>query len=274
MPRSRPLRLGVLLGVALLFAFASVADAQTTRTVTRSLSLARDGHVELDTFTGRIDVTGDRQDQVTVEARIEGDDPKLVDETRLRFEGGEAHRTLQVDYDEVEDSQEFLGLFNIGDVDRPAVHLTIKMPRGAALTIDDFSSDVSVRGLRADVTLETFSSSIDLHNVEGTMALETFSGDVDGEELRGQFQLETFSGEVRLQVAALTGTSQFETFSGDIELVLPADAGFELAGEEEAFGDLDSAFALGGENGRWIAGDGGPRIEIETFSGTLRLRKH
>jgi DUF4097 and DUF4098 domain-containing protein YvlB len=272
MPRPRALVLAIVLsvGVGLL---AAPAAAQTTRTVSRSVSLDRDGQVELDTFTGSIDVTGWDQGRVEAEARIEGDDAELVDKTRLRFEEGNGRFSVEVDYEEVKDSQKFLGLFSIGNVDRPDVHLTVKMPRDASLTVDDFSSEVTVEGLRAGATLETFSSTMTLRDVEGTLDLETFSGEVEGEALRGQFRLETFSGDARLRFAALTGDSQSETFSGDVELALPADASFELVGEDDAFGDLDSDFALRAEDGRRIVGSGGPRIEVETFSGELRLRK-
>ena len=138
-------------------------------------------------------------------------------------------------------------------MDRPDVHLTLKMPQGASLNVDDFSSEVTVEGLRAGVTLETFSSTMNLRDVEGPLDLETFSGKIEGEGLRGSVQL--------------------ETFSGDVELTLPADAGFELVGEDDAFGNLNSDFALRTEDGRRISSGGGPRVKVETFSGALRLRK-
>ena len=272
MPFSRTLLLGVLLSLG-LGVLSPPAPAQTSRTITRSFSLDRDGHVELDTFTGSIEVTAGEQGRVEVKARIDGEEADLVDATRLRFDVDDERLFVEVDYEEVEDRQEFLGLFSIGDVDRPDVHLTITMPRTAALTIDDFNSEVKVEGLRADVTLETFSSTMTLRDVEGALDLETFSGEVKGEGLRGRLQLETFSGDARLQFGTLTGDSHLETFSGDIELALPAEASFELVGEDDAFGDLDSEFALRVEDGRRVVGSGGPRIEIDTFSGELRLRK-
>lgn len=272
MPYTRTLLFAVLLSLGLAVV-AEPVSAQTTRTVTRSFSLDRDGQVELDAFSGSIDVTGKDQQGVEVEVRIDGDDEKLVDATALRFDASDRHLSLEVDYDEVEDSQQFLGLFNIGDVDRPDVDIEITMPRSVALTVDAFSSDIEVKGLRADLTLDTFSSSIALRDVEGGVDIETFSGEVDGHDLRGSIQLETFSGDVRLRMTALTEDSHFETFSGDVELFLPGDAGFEVVGEEDAFGDLESDFSLRVENGRRIAGNGGARIGIDTFSGDLRLRK-
>ena len=141
-PRSRN-RIGIALNVGGLL--AAPATAQTSRTVTRSISLARDGQVDPDTFTGSIDMTAWNQGRVKAKARVEGE------------------------------------------------------------------------GLR--------------------------------------------------------GSVQIETFSGDIELALPADAGFELVGEDDAFGNLDSDFALRTEDRRRISSGGGPRVKVETFSGALRLRK-
>lgn len=251
---------------------AEPVSAQTTRTVIRSFSLDRDGHVEVEAFSGRIEVEGADQERVKVEARIEGDE-ELVDATALRFDATDRELSVKVDYDEVEDSQEFLGLFNIGDVTRPNVDLVLTMPRSAALTVDAFSSDIEVDGLRDGVSLDTFSSSIALYDVEGAVDVETFSGAVEGEKLRGPVQLETFSGDARLRHIALTGESHFETFSGDVELFVPGDASFEVVGEEETLENLDSEFALQVEDGRRIAGSGGPRIGLETFSGDLQLRK-
>lgn len=272
MSYTRTLLFAVLLSLGLAVVAESVS-AQTTRTVTRSFSLDPDGHVEVDAFSGSIEVTSGDPERVEAEVRIDGDDEELVDATALRFDASDRRLTIEVDYDEVEDSQEFLGLFSIGDVDRPDVDIDITMPRSASLTVDAFSSDIDVTGLRAGVTLDTFSSSIALHDVEGTVEVETFSGAVEADGLRGSAQLEAFSGDVRFQEAVLTDDSHFETFSGDVELFLPGDASFEVVGEEDMFGDLESDFALRAEDGRRIAGNGGPRIEVETFSGDLRLRK-
>lgn len=272
MPYTRTLLFVALFSLGLAVV-AEPISAQTTRTITRSFSLDRDGHVELDAFSGSIEVTGGDQRSVEVEARIKGDDEELVDATALRFDASDRDLSIEVDYDEVEDSQQFLGLFNFGNVDRPDVDVVISMPQSASFMVDTFSSDVEVERLRAGATLEAFSSSVALRDVEGTVDVETFSGAVEGDGLRGSVQIETFSGDVQLQKVALMDDSHFDTFSGNVELSLPPDAGFEVVGEEDLFGDLASEFALRAEEGRRIAGDGGPRVELETFSGDLRLRK-
>ena len=62
-----------------------------------------------------------------MEARIEGGDEELVNATALRFDASDRDLSIEVDYDEVEDSQQFLGLSNIGDVNRPDVDVVISM---------------------------------------------------------------------------------------------------------------------------------------------------
>lgn len=272
MSSSRPIFVALVFLAGMGSSFHT-AFGQTSRTINRQFELDADGHVELDTFSGEMDVSGWDQNRVTVDARIEGDDAELVEKTVIRFDHRAGRLVVEADYDDVEDTQEFLGLFSIGDVDRPDVHFTVKMPRTASLTVDDFSSDILVTGLQADVSLDTFSSSIRLRDVEGSLDLETFSGSVEGENLRGRLRLETFSGDVRLVMTELTDDSRFETFSGDVELVLPADAGFELVGDDDSFGELSSEFALKSQDGRRISGEGGPEIAFESFSGSVELRK-
>ena len=121
------------------------------------------------------------------------------------------------------------------------------------------------------VDLDTFTGSIDV--TAWNQGRVKAKARVEGEGLRGSVQLEAFSGDARLRFASLTGDSHLETFSGDVELTLPADAGFELVGEDDAFGNLNSDFALRTEDGRRISSGGGPRVKVETFSGALRLRK-
>ena len=102
MPCTRPLVLAIALNVGGLL--AAPATAQTSRTVTRSISLAQDGQVDLNTFTGSIDVTAWNQGRVKAKARVEGDDAELVDKARLRFEKGSGRLSIEVDDEEVEDS--------------------------------------------------------------------------------------------------------------------------------------------------------------------------
>ena len=263
--------------VALLLGGVGAAQAQE-RTISETVDLDRDGRVTLNTFSGSITITTWDEASAQIEARIAGDDSELVDLTEVRIAGGGGRLDIETDYDEVEDSQKFLGLFNFGDTDKPDVHYTLTIPRTAALTIEDFSSDIEVTGLAADLELKTFSSPVTLRDITGHLRGETFSGDVEIENLRGSIDFETFSGSVTVRMNTLEDDCSFKSFSGDVALTLPADAAFDLDAELGMGGDLDSAFTVDAprsEDGdvRGAVGGGGPRLSFETFSGTLELRE-
>jgi hypothetical protein len=265
-----------LLCTGALLLIPALAQAQATRTVSETVSLDRDGEVELSAFTGEVIVSTWDRAAVQIDVRIEGDEQEQVDKTQIRIDGSGNRVTIETDYDELE--ERFLGIFDLGgDEDRPPTFYTITMPATAALSIDDFSSDIEVTGLRNGLELDTFSSTVRLRDLEGGIEAETYSSDFEAVDIAGSIRLETFSGDATIAARALTDDCRFESFSGDVELRLPADAGFDLDVELGMSGDLDSDFALDnveteGNEYRGSVNGGGPRIRFETFSGDLEIR--
>lgn len=252
------------------------AQAQATQTVHRTVNLDRDGRVRLSTFTGSISIATWDRAAVQIDVRIEGEEQEHVDATRIRVEESSREVQIETDYDALENS--FLGLFDTGDEDRPATFYTIRMPVSAALSIEDFSSEIEVTGLRADLSLETFSSPVTLRDIDGYLRAETYSSELEAQDLAGGIRLETFSGDATIAMHALTDDCQFESFSGDVELLLPPDASFDLDAELGMSGDVHSDFAFtsaGTEDDeyRGTVNGGGPRIRFDTFSGDLVLRR-
>lgn len=263
--------------MAVLFAGVDAAQAQE-RTVRETVDLDRDGRVSLKAFSGSITVTTWDEAAAQVDVRIAGDDPELVDLTEIRIQGGGRRLDIETDYEEVEDSQKFLGLFNFGETDKPDTHYTLKIPHTAALSIDDFNSNISITGLEADVEIDAFSSPVTLRDLTGHVRAELFSGNVEIENLSGSIDLTTFSGDVTIGMLALTDDCNFETFSGDVTLTLPPDAAFELDADMDIGGDVASDFTTDAtrsddDKPRGAVNGGGPRLSFETFSGDLALRK-
>jgi len=253
------------------------AQAQASRTVSETVNLDRDGEVELEAFTGAITVTTWDRAAVQIDVRIEGDEQEHVDATRIAIDGSGNRVTIETDYDELENR--FLGIFNMGgNGDRPATFYTIQMPATAALSIEDFSSDIEVTGLRNGLELETFSSPVRLEDIEGRVDAETYSSDFEARGIAGSMRFETFSGDATISMRALDDESRFESFSGDVELLLPADSGFDLDLDLGMSGDLDSDFSMEsveseGNEYRGAVNGGGPRLRFSTFSGDLELRQ-
>ena len=255
----------------------SDAQAQASRTVSETVSLDRDGEVELDAFTGAITVTTWDRAAVQIDVRIEGEEQELVDATQIRIDGSGGRVTIETDYDELENR--FLGIFNMGsDGDRPPTFYTIRMPATAELSIDDFSSEIEITGLRNGLELETFSSTVRLDDLEGRLDIETYSSDFEARNLAGSIRFETFSGDATISMRSIDDECRFESFSGDVELLLPADAAFDLDLDMGMSGDLDSEFSMDsveteGNEYRGAVNGGGPRLRFSTFSGDLELRQ-
>lgn len=266
--------------IALLFTGALLvaphaAQAQATRTVNETVPLDRDGHVRLSAYTGTIDVTTWDREAVRIDVRIEGGDQEDVDATRIRIDGGDRELRIETDYDAVE--RRLLGLIKMGSGDRPTTEYTLRMPATAALSIEDFSSEIDVAGLRAPLSIETFSSPVTLRDIEGRIRAETYSSNVEAHDIAGDVRIETFSGDATMALRALDGNCRFESFSGNLTLALPTDAGFEIDADLGMSGDLHADFALeavhaDGNDYRGPVQGGGPRIRFETFSGDLSLR--
>jgi len=264
--------------VAALFLFTpSAVQAQASRTVNETVNLDRDGTVQLEAFTGEITVTTWDRAAVQIDVRIEGDEQEHVDATRIEINGSGNRVSIETDYDELENR--FLGIFDMGgDEDRPATYYTIQMPATAELSIDDFSSDIEVTGLRNGLELETFSSPVRLDDIEGRVDAETYSSEFEARDLAGSIRFETFSGDATISMREITDESRFESFSGDVELILPADAAFDLDLDMGMSGDLDSDFPMEsveteGSEYRGAVNGGGPRLRFSTFSGDLELRQ-
>jgi hypothetical protein len=125
------------------------------------------------------------------------------------------------------------------------------------------SGDILAPVLGSDVRLQTISGRIQASGGPWhKLTLSTVSGDVQlagGVTDNGSIGIDSMSGDVQLQLPADTvGTIHATSFSGDLR----SDFGTEQRAEHGPGSHLDTRI-----------GDGEGRINVETFSGDLRIRK-
>ena len=157
--------------------------------------------------------------------------------------------------------------------------------------VEAVSGRVQITGVSSDdaMTAETVSGRLDIESVRAPrLEASSVSGAV---ALRGvdarRVEVETVSGSVTFSGAlAADGRYEFESHSGGIRLTVPEGTGFEL--ESESFsGGLRSAipivvgrgdragavtvFESGNRSIEGVAGGGGGRLELSTFSGDMRI---
>ena len=248
----------------LLVASPAVAD----RTVSKTLPLAADGKVTIDTYKGSIRVTPWDRAEVAVEARIVPDDScgsardqkEWVAATRVVIEPDAGSVRIKSDYDGLEGSWHFFTVCT----SRPFVHYRVSLPRAAALRIHDYKSDTDVKDFAGRLTLDTY---------KGSAALVGLTGPLD---------LNTYKGEVRAGFARLSGEVRAETYKGDVTLTFPAGAAFELRADAGRRGEIVSDFEgtgpvrahrRSGALSSATVNGGGPRVTLSTDKGKLSIRR-
>ena len=275
-----------LFALLLLFALSPSAQAQPTKTVKETFALAPDGAVQIDTYKGSITVTTWDRPEVELEVIIEPDeDEDLVELTEIKIDRSERRLSLETDYEKVEQARKKGGgLFSWGggSTSLPFAHYTLRMPRTASITIDDYKSEIALANFASDVEVETYKGTIDVKALQGSLDVETYKGEAFVSDLDGDLRAETYKGDVRVAFSRLGGDSEIETYKGEVALVLPAGAGFDLDADLSRKGNLETdLFNLADlrrdpddddQQYQGAVGGGGPRLELETYKGRFTVR--
>ncbi|MCI0562902.1 MAG: DUF4097 domain-containing protein [Nitrososphaera sp.] len=270
---NRPLRYPFIV-LALLIG-ASLSFAQASREVKKTVPLDVDGRVSIDTYKGSITVTTWDKKEVEIAAVIEADESgwdsrrdeeEKVQDTEIEIDGSGREVHIKSDYDKLKRRHSgFWGMFDGDTGSLPLVHYTIKMPATANLKVKDYKSESNITDVKGDIAFNTYKGEVSITGVEGKMDFETYKGDV------------------RIAFTAFKKSNRFETYKGEIEIVLPRNTAFELDADMGKKGDLRSDFDVSESRSRYdrkrtglYRGDingGGPRLTLETYKGTYRLRE-
>lgn len=169
-----------------------------------------------------------------------------------------------------------------GSIDVSSVSGKVRInARTPLLKVDSVSGSIEQAGRAEQADLQTVSGDILAPALGRQAKLETVSGRI---QVNGgpwnQFKLSTVSGDVQVAGAlAAHGQVNIDSMSGDVQLQLPTDVSARLHASSFS-GDLRSEFGTPqkGEDGpgselNATAGSGDGTINVETFSGDLRIRR-
>jgi hypothetical protein len=152
----------------------------------------------------------------------------------------------------------------IGDIDddgmlleRVSISYDITVPADTRLSTESRSAGQTITSIAGAVDATSRSGSIAIEGAGGPLRLESRSGNV------------TITGEPR-------GSWAVETRSGEVELRIPASAAFDLSiasrsGAIEAARTLPSSSRLSRNRLEGRVGAGGPRVDVSTRSGSIRI---
>lgn len=197
----------------------------------------------------------------SVQARIDGngDDPSDVAIEVVEHDGGV---TLCAVYpgEKNECAPGERGRLGSEDSD-VEVEFRVRVPEGVRFAGKTVNGKVEARNLRSEASLRTVNGGIHVSTTR-TATAETVNGSIDAEV--GQL-----SG---------AGPYRFRTVNGSITLNMPEGTGAEVQARTSN-GGISTDFPLkvqgrfGPESLQGTLGGGGPRLELRTTNGTIRLRQ-
>ncbi len=283
-----------------LTALAALATGRAAaEDVEHSMALDDDGMVVIKVVKGEVRVEAWDREELLVRGEVgEGSD-------RLLMEGNSQRREIEVKIPRnsrgVEGSE--LEFFV------PAGASVVVETTSADIIADGIGGElVELRAVSGDIEADAGGERLFAHTVSGDVELESnarrvdinsVSGDIDarlaGEEVdantvsgellliarsldRGHF--ESVSGDMELDVAlAGTGVISVASLSGDVDLILPGD--LSATCEAESFsgsikstrGQVEKAKYGPHKTLRFVSGDGSGRVQVESFSGDVRIRE-
>lgn len=165
------------------------------------------------------------------------------------------------------------------------------------VNVSTVEGKVTVRGGAGFVTLQSVEGDIDLRDASGRISLTTVDGSVKADGVRGDLKASAVDGEILLEdvessnVEANTvdgeirfsgairdgGRYRLTSHDGDVTVTAPV---INASVSVSTFsGDFDSDFpvTLSGNSARkrmsFTLGTGGARLELESFDGTVALRR-
>jgi hypothetical protein len=288
--------------VAILTAVPCAFADKDARSVSESRPASPEGRVRVETVSGSLDVSGWSEDRVEVTGTLDtratltlessGDLVSVTVEwpKKIHFQLHDAVCDLRVRIPargslQVQVVSAQTGITGIA----------------GAVEVESVSGGVTISGDPKRVDAQTVSGRLDINAGAGRCKAEAVSGEVTIRAAGGEVEGSTVSGQItvgggpfeRVNLEVVSGDIEFEgkltpdaevdisDHSGSVDFTLQGQAAGEF--EVSTFsGDIHSDFGgeprraskwAPGEEYKFTVGSGGPRISIDVFSGSVRLRK-
>lgn len=282
------------------FALLLPAGVEAQQTVERSRAAPADGSVEIENIAGSIRIEAWDRNEVSMTARL-GRGVERVD-----FEGEGSTTRIEVVYPrsgrnvegadlvvrvpagsriEAEGVSATVTVQNVrGEIDASSVSGNVTVT-GGGRTVEaaSVSGNVRIAASSTDLRAESVSGDVDVTGASGSIEAETTSGNINvaGRDA-SNVSLHSVSGRVGYTGSlARNGAVNIESFSGTVDFAVPANtiADFEAT---TFSGGISNDFnnerprqerRHSGSELEFSTGDNGAQIELNSFSGTIRIRR-
>ena len=150
------------------------------------------------------------------------------------------------------------------------------------VSIESVSGDVNFDGETGRISAESVSGDIELYGISGEIGATTVSGDMQLQARVIEYaKLETVSGDIDMSgEVASNGRLTAESMSGDVTIILPAGQNGVFKAQSFSgristdFGQVEETRHGPGSYLKYVAGNSGAEIRVESFSGSITLEKN
>ncbi len=286
------------LGAILLLSFGAYAGD-----VDQTLAWSADGEIKVDITSGQIEFRGWNKDEVKLTGDFSGDNKRLTFKNsgkniqiKLGNEGQSwwgSRSNSNVDFIVHAPYNSNL------DIEGVSMRIEIEDIRGR-VEANSISGAVRLNGATERIDVETVSGDIDIDDASGKFRLRSVSGDINANVDALSFDAKSVSGDIQGSI----GRSEFVSLlsvSGDVDIELSlikdgriegqtVSGNLELSFDDSISADFELNTGPGGninnrlsddkvsKNSHWgqalnfTKGDGQSSVELETMSGTIKLR--
>ena len=295
----------LLSSAMLLLAVAGSAAAGTPINENRKVSA--DARIDVSNIKGEVTISGWDKSEVSISGTL-GDGAKT-----LSVEGGEDHLVVKVQPPDKQSWFSWGAESRMGDtvldlkvprnaqmkIEVVSADIALSGVAGRALDVNSVSGKLRLDSDAKEVEVDSVSGNIELTGKAERGHLETVSGNVRARGLGGQIKFETVSGDVdaengdyrEISAGTVSGDINLrgkptkdarvdvETMSGDVHLYLPTDVSAHLrvttfsGSIRSDFGKVKDEDHGPGSSLDATVGDGESRVNLQTFSGDVEVRR-
>ncbi|RQG98545.1 DUF4097 family beta strand repeat-containing protein [Natrarchaeobius oligotrophus] len=218
--------------------------------------------------TGDVSVAGDDRDTVAMDV------VKQASSVRTDLEA------LELTRERVDDVLEFRSEYRSETgwfESEPAMNLDVAVPEELAVDrLRTSTGRITARNVRGDLAAESSTGTVRIESVDGTVAAETSTGSIEIRDVAAVGSAFASTGSIDAEIPAIDGDTDVRTSTGGVDAALSPDLDAELEVSTSTgsidVGDLELDDAhRDGDFLRATLGDGGPRLRVETSTGSIAL---
>ena len=253
-----------------------------------SFAQSAGGKLSVENFNGSVEISGWDQNTVEINGTKYADSEARLHDVRIDISNG--GNWVQVKTVRPEpDHRGNMGAKYVIHVPRQTELERVQSSNGGMrvenvngnVTLHTSNGSVHLAGIKGNVDANSSNGSVDVRNADGSMTFKTSNGSVHALNVRGGVHATTSNGSVELELENAANSDVIaSTSNGGITLRMPAATNAAISahtsGHDRIYSDFDVT-VHGGELAKsrldGTIGGGGPKIELSTSNGNIRLLK-